>query len=69
MPIHGLTRALAARLEDMARSGRAKGKEAVICGVITGRDGHGPRYVIEGEGDKPFLRMNSNSYLGMGLRA
>jgi glycine C-acetyltransferase len=68
MPIHGLTRALAARLEDMARSGRAKGKEAIICRVIAGHDGHGPRYVIEGEGDKPFLRMNSNSYLGMALR-
>jgi glycine C-acetyltransferase len=68
MPIHGLRRALAARLEDMARSGRAKGKEAIICRVIAGHDGHGPRYVIEGEGDRPFLRMNSNSYLGMALR-
>jgi glycine C-acetyltransferase len=69
MPIHGLTRALAARLEDMARSGRLKGKEAVICGVIAGRDGHGPRYVIEGDGGRPFLRMNSNGYLGMALRS
>jgi glycine C-acetyltransferase len=69
MPIHGLTRALAARLEEMARSGRLKGKEAVISRVIGGRDGHGPRYVIEGEGDTPFLRMNSNSYLGLALRS
>jgi glycine C-acetyltransferase len=69
MPIHGLTRALAARLEEMARSGRLKGKEAVISRVIAGRDGHGPRYVIEGEGDTPFLRMNSNSYLGLALRS
>jgi glycine C-acetyltransferase len=69
MPIHGLTRALAARLEDMGRSGRLKGEEAVISGVIAGHDGHGPRYVIEGEGGRPFLRMNSNSYLGMALRS
>jgi glycine C-acetyltransferase len=69
MPIHGLARALTARLEEMARSGRLKGKEAVISRVIAGRDSHGPRYVIEGEGDRPFLRMNSNSYLGMGLRS
>jgi len=69
MPIHGLTRALAARLEDMARSGRLKGKEAVISAVISGRDGHGPRYAIEGDGGGPFLRMNSNSYLGMALRS
>src|SRR5712671_4057113 len=69
MPTQGLTRALAARLVDMARSGRLKGKEAVISGVIAGRDGHGPRYAIEGDDDRPFLRMNSNSYLGMALRA
>lgn len=68
MPIHGLTRALAARLEEMARSGRLKGTESVISRVIAGRDGYGPRYVIEGEGGRPFLRMNSNSYLGMALR-
>jgi len=69
MPIHGLTRALAARLEDMARSGRLKGKEAVISGVVGGHDGHGPRYAIEGDDDRPFLRMNSNGYLGMALRS
>lgn len=69
MPTHGLTRSLAARLEEMARSGRLKGKEAVISGVVPGRNGHGPRYVIEGEGDRLFLRMNSNSYLGMALRS
>ncbi|HLK84075.1 MAG TPA: aminotransferase class I/II-fold pyridoxal phosphate-dependent enzyme [Xanthobacteraceae bacterium] len=68
MPTHGLTRALAARLTELARSGRLKGKEAVISRVIAGRDGHGPRYVIEDEGDRPFLRMNSNSYLGLALR-
>ena len=69
MPIHGLRRALAARLDEMAQSGRLKGQEAVISRVIAGRDGHGPRYVIEGEGDRPFLRMNSNSYLGLALHA
>ena len=30
MPVQGLTRALAARLEEMAQSGRLKGNEAVI---------------------------------------
>jgi glycine C-acetyltransferase len=53
----------------MAQSGRLKGDESPIRGVIPARDGHGPRYLIEGEGDTPFLRMNSNSYLGMALRA
>jgi glycine C-acetyltransferase len=68
MPIHALTDILSARLDEMARSGRLKGKESVICGVVPPRDGFGPRYLIEGEGEKPFLRMNSNSYLGMALR-
>src|SRR5262245_45269639 len=69
MPTHGLMRVLAARLDEMAQSGRLKGRESVICGVVPGRDIYGPRYLIEGEGGTPFLRMNSNSYLGMALRS
>ena len=69
MPTHGLMRVLAARLDEMAQSGRLKGRESVICGVVPGRDVYGPRYLIEGEGDTLFLRMNSNSYLGMALRS
>ena len=69
MPTHGLTRALGARLDELAQSGRLKGAESPIRVVVPARDGRGPRYLIEGEGDKEFLRMNSNSYLGMALRA
>src|SRR5262245_2425550 len=69
MPTHGLKRVLAARLDEMAQTGRLKGRESVICGVVPGCDVYGPRYLIEGEGDTPFLRMNSNSYLGMALRS
>jgi glycine C-acetyltransferase len=36
--------------------------------VVAPQGGHGPRYLLEGEGEKPFLKMNSNNYLGMGLR-
>jgi glycine C-acetyltransferase len=69
MPTHGLTKALAARLDELAQSGRLKGRESVTRGFIPPRDGRGPRYLIDGEGDEPFLRMNSNSYLGMALRS
>ncbi len=69
MPTHGLTRSLAARLDELAQAGRLKGKETVIRGFITPGDDRGPRYHIEGEGETPFLRMNSNSYLGMALRS
>jgi glycine C-acetyltransferase len=69
MPTQGLTRALSARLDEMAQSGRLKGRESVIRGVLPAGEGRGPRYLIEGEGDTPYLRMNSNSYLGMALRS
>jgi glycine C-acetyltransferase len=69
MLVRGLTRVLETRLAEMTQSGRLKGREAVISAVIAAGDGRGPRYVIAGEGDRPFLRMNSNSYLGMALRA
>src|SRR5262245_6691402 len=69
MPTHRLMRVLAARLDEMAQSGRLKGRESVICGVVQGSGIYGPRYLIEGEGDTPFLRMNSNNYLGMALRS
>jgi glycine C-acetyltransferase len=69
MPTTGLRRVLAARLDEMAASGRLKGKESVISGIVPARGLHGPRYLIEGEGGTPYLRMNSNGYLGMALRA
>jgi len=69
MPTEGLNRALAARLDEMTQSGRLKGRESVIRGVIPASGGRGPRYLIEGEGYTQYLRMNSNSYLGMALRS
>jgi glycine C-acetyltransferase len=68
MPIQGLSRALAARLDEMTQAGRLKGKEAVIRGTAAPVPGKGRRYLLEGEGDKPFLRMNSNNYLALSFR-
>jgi glycine C-acetyltransferase len=67
MPTHALSPLLAARLDELARGGRLKGREGVIRGILPASAGRGPRYLIEGE-DPPFLRMNSNGYLGMALR-
>jgi glycine C-acetyltransferase len=64
-----LEKVLTGRLDDLGRSGRLKGKESVIAGVVPPCDGKGPRYLLDGEGDRPFLRMNSNSYLGLALDA
>jgi len=69
MPIQGLSRVLASKLDEMKRAGRLKGKEAIIRGIVAPLPGKGRRYLLEGEGEKPFLRMNSNNYLGMSFRA
>jgi glycine C-acetyltransferase len=53
------------RLESLAAKGTLKGDEAVITGVKPGEGGSGPRVLLSGRGDRAFLRMNSNSYLGL----
>lgn len=55
-------------LNELNEKGTAKGKEMVTTGLKTAEGKKGPRYFIEGEGDKEFIKMNSNSYLGMSLR-
>jgi glycine C-acetyltransferase len=65
MPTDRLTPLLEAKLDELRTSGRLKGEEAVTVGVVQPSGGNGPRFLIEGRGQRPFLRMNSNSYLGM----
>ena len=40
----------------------------MVTKVFPPSGNRGPRFLLEGEGHKEFLRMNSNSYLGMSLR-
>jgi len=68
MPHHRLEEVLRSELTALEDAGTRKGREAVIAGVIPPQGEKGPRYLLEGEDDKPFLRMNSNGYLGMALR-
>jgi glycine C-acetyltransferase len=65
MPIDRLERTLAAELDALDRSGGSKGDEAVIAGVLAPEGEWGPRLLLAGEGDRRFLRMNANGYLGM----
>ncbi len=67
MPTNRLTPIINARVEELRSSGRLKGAEAVTLAVLPPADGKGPRFLIEGGGERPFLRMNSNSYLGLSL--
>jgi glycine C-acetyltransferase len=64
MPHDRLDATMAAEVSELRRSGTAKGSEAVIIGIEPERDGHGPRYLLDGE-EQRFIRMNSNGYLGL----
>jgi glycine C-acetyltransferase len=61
--------ALSRDLADMGSQGRLKGAESVIVEVLPATGERGPRYRLQGHGERTFLKMNSNNYLGMGLRA
>ena len=67
MPMDRLTDVVNRLVAGMEEAGTAKGAEVVVREVIPPRDGHGPRFLLEGQGDKPFIRMNANSYLGLSL--
>jgi glycine C-acetyltransferase len=67
MPFDRIEATLAAELAELDRSGTRKGAESVTRAVLPPRAGRGVRILLEGEGERPFLRMNSNGYLGLAL--
>lgn len=67
MPIDRLLQVIAKELHALEQSGTRKGAESVITGLVPASGGRGPRVRLEGEGDREFLRMNSNGYLGMAV--
>jgi len=68
LPLDKLTEVLTRHVAELETKGTAKGAESVVTAVIRPNGKRGPRFRLDGEGDREFLRMNSNSYLGMGLR-
>jgi glycine C-acetyltransferase len=68
MPLAKLVQDLESQLAEMEKAGTAKGRESIVVAVKPGSQGRGPRFILEGEGDREFIRMNSNSYLGLSLR-
>jgi len=67
MPHDQLLLSLGAELDDLRSRGVTKGDESVVTRVLPAADGRGPRFLLAGQGEQPFLRMNSNSYLGLGF--
>jgi len=65
MPHDRLEQLLVTALDEKQDAGGLKGAEKIIRGIIPPQGGKGPRFLLEGHDDKLFLRMNSNSYLGM----
>lgn len=69
MPLDRIANVLERHVAGLDEQGTAKGDESVVVAVRPGSDDRGPRFLLEGEDEREFVRMNSNSYLGMGLHA
>jgi len=67
MGLQKLGEIVSEELSALHNEGRAKGKEDIITKVIKPYGKKGPRFLIKGYGEKEFIKMNSNSYLGMSL--
>lgn len=67
MPLDRLNAALTRHVATLEENGTAKGDETVVVEVIPPSGERGPRFRLEGEGEREFIRMNSNSYLGLSL--
>jgi glycine C-acetyltransferase len=68
MPLDRITSSLSGHVAGLESKGTAKGAESVVTEVLPPEGDRGPRFRLAGEGERTFIRMNSNSYLGMGLR-
>lgn len=67
MPLDKLEESISNSLEELKASGRLKGEEDVIAGIKRPEGGKGPRYLLEGDFSREFIKMDSNSYLGLSL--
>ena len=65
MPLDRLIPELDHHIALLADQGTAKGSELVTREVVRPEGERGPRYLLEGYGNRSFIRMNSNSYLGL----
>lgn len=68
MPLAKLLQELEGQLAELARAGTGKGAETVVTAVRAASGDRGPRFLLEGAGEREFIKMNSNSYLGLSLR-
>ncbi len=67
MSLEKLERSLKQHLKKVDARGVAKRHEKVITSIKRAAGGFGPRVTLAGQGNRPFLQMNSNSYLGLDI--
>ena len=67
MSLDRLNAVLKGAVDELKARGTAKAQEMVVTGIKPASAENGPRYFIEGYGDREFIRMNSNSYLGISM--
>jgi len=67
MPLKKIEECISERLLQLKKDGAIKGRELVIESIGKSIGDKGPRYFLQDEGDREFIKMNSNSYLGMSL--
>ena len=60
---------LSGKLSELQEQGILKSREKIITGIQPAANGYGPRYFLDACGQNAFLRMNSNSYLGLSTHA
>ncbi|MBN1445246.1 MAG: aminotransferase class I/II-fold pyridoxal phosphate-dependent enzyme [Candidatus Omnitrophica bacterium] len=66
MPLEKLKTVIAGRLSLLEKSGALKGAEPVIARIKPASGKKGPRFILRGD-KKEYIKMNSNSYLGLSL--
>ncbi|MFC1784168.1 aminotransferase class I/II-fold pyridoxal phosphate-dependent enzyme [Candidatus Neomarinimicrobiota bacterium] len=67
MSITKLNKILTDSVAELKAKGSAKGAEMVITGMKPAEGENSVRFFVEGYGNREFVKMNSNSYLGMSL--
>ncbi|MCK5849249.1 MAG: aminotransferase class I/II-fold pyridoxal phosphate-dependent enzyme [Caldisericia bacterium] len=67
MAIRKLNNVLLKQIGELKKAGTLKKPELIICDVVRPKNDNGPRFKVEGY-DQEFIKMNSNSYLGLSLR-
>jgi glycine C-acetyltransferase len=68
MPLTKVNKILTGEIEAMRSNNTAKGDEMIVERVLPASGNKGPRFIIKGFQGKEFIRMNSNSYLGLSFR-